>query len=191
MKRMNRRTCLDRNAPIGAALLAAVAIGLSTACDGGGGGGGPDGSSTIQGTVDSFSGGGAFYMPREKGGRLEQLADSVIEWFVPSAQAAVGGVTVSVAGTDLSGTTDETGFFILSGVPGGNQTLIFSYNGQTSTLPVVVPDDGLLVLAGVDVVNGNVNVDNITVVENENGNDNGNDDNGNDNGDDDNGNDNG
>jgi len=153
---------------------------LLSGCDGGGGGG-PDGRGTIQGTVDSFSGGGAFYMPEPKGTIIQQWARSAVEFIIPSARAAAAGVTVSVQGTDISGTTSDDGFFILSGVPPGEQTLEFSFNGSTATYKVNVPENGVIIMEGVDVNNGNVDVSNIEVVEDDDSND---DDNSNDNADD-------
>jgi len=170
----------------GTAIMLHSAI-LLSGCDGGSSGG-PDGGGTIQGTVDSYSGGGAFYMPEPKGTIMQQWARSALEFVVPSARAAAAGVTVSVQGTDISGTTSDDGFFILSGVPPGAQTLEFSFNGSTATYAVIVPENGVIIMEGVDVNNGNVDVSNIQVIEDDdsnddNSNDNG-DDNSNDNGDD-------
>lgn len=174
--------------------LSAHILVLSSGCEGGGGDG-PDGSSTVQGTVDSFSSSGAFYMPTEPGGPLEQLARHILNVIVPQAHAAVRGVTVSVQGTGLSGTTDDTGFFIISGVPPGAQVLEYTLNGQTERLNVNVPDNGIVTLNNITIGGGSVRVASVQVVEfddddDDNGNSNDNDDNGNDNDDDDNGNDN-
>ena len=150
---------------IAAAILVSAHVALLVVgCDSGGGSG-PDGNSTIQGTVDSFSAGGAFYMPREKESRLMELARHVMNLVVPEAKAAVQGVTVRLEGTDLSGTTDDRGFFIISGAPGGDRELTFSYNGQSAALPVNVPDNGVVTLDRVRVNNGSVGVGRVSVVQ--------------------------
>lgn len=172
--------------------LSAHILVLSSGCEGGGGDG-PDGSSTVQGTVDSFSSNGAFYMPTEPGGPLEQLARHILNVIVPQAHAAVRGVTVSVQGTGLSGTTDDTGFFIISGVPPGAQVLEYTLNGQTERLNVNVPDNGIVTLNNITIGGGSVRVASVQVVEfedDDNSNDNDDDDNGNDNSDNSNSNDN-
>lgn len=158
-----------------------------------GGGGGADGRSTVEGNVNTFSVAGHFYAPEKDAGMWATIGGRVLEWVLPSAHAGIGGVTVHVQGTDITGTTDDRGNFILSGVPGGQQVIEFTYNGVTSTLTLNVPDYGLVKLSGVNVNDSGVYVREIEIeeYEDENENENDNDDNGNDNDDDDdNGNDN-
>lgn len=168
---------------------------VMTGCEGGGGG--SSGRSTIQGNVNTFSVAGRFYMPERESGFWRGLAGKLVAFAVPTARAGTAGVAVSVQGTDISGTTDASGNFILSGVPGGQQVIVFTYNGVTSSLSLNVPDYGVVKLSGVNVNNDSVTVreieveeyedDNENENENENGNDNDdndNDDNGNDNDDD-------
>ena len=181
MQNMNKAACLL------AVLLAVPLMG----CDSGGGGDGASGSSTIQGNVDSVAGGSAVYRPeRQEGWRamFSQLTDLLL----PRAWAAVEGVTIRVAGTELVATTADDGSFIISGVPAGNQTLIFSYGSTTSSLDVNVPANATIKLRDLDVASGSVDVGSVEVEIEEDPNANGNDDddNGNyDNGNDDNDND--
>ena len=51
-----------------------------------------------------------------------------------------------MVGTDFSTATDDTGYFIMSGVPSGHQRLMFTYNGETSDLDIEVPNDATIVL---------------------------------------------
>lgn len=170
---------------VAAALAGAVAL---VGC-GGGGGDGPSGNSTIVGNVNSVVGAGVFYQPSEPRG-LAGLLAGLRDALVGKAWAAVAGVSIRVAGTDLEATTADDGSFIISGVPAGEQTLIFSYGGTTASLAISVPDNATVRLSDVDVFNGSVDVNNVQVEVNpdDNGNSNANG-NGNDNGDDDNGND--
>jgi len=181
----------SRGLMVMAAALVSLHLALVAGCTGGGGG--PDGRSTVQGNVNTFSVAGRFYAPEKEAGMWATIGSRVLEWVLPSAHAGIGGVTVHVQGTDITGTTDDRGNFILSGVPGGQQVIEFTYNGVTSTLTLNVPDYGLVKLSGVNVNDGGVFVREIEIEEyedeNENENENDNDDNGNDN-DDDNGNDN-
>lgn len=176
---------------------AALAGGVALVGCGGGGGDGPTGNSTVVGNVNSVVGAGVFYQPAEPRG-LAGLLAGLRDALVGKAWAAVAGVSIRVAGTDLEATTADDGSFIISGVPAGEQTLIFSYGGTTASLAITVPDNATVRLTDVDVFNGSVDVNNVQVEvnpddsssSNANGNDNsGNDNGGNDNGDDDNGND--
>ena len=171
-------------------------------CDGGGGGDGPSGSSTIQGNVNSIANGSATYRPASREG-WRGLLGRMTDLVLPRAWAAVEGVSIRVVGTDLLATTADDGSFVISGVPAGQQTLIFSYGSTTSSLDVNVPANATVKLRNIDVSSGSVDVGNVEVEveeddDNGNGNanangnddDNGNDDNGNDDNDnDDNGND--
>ncbi len=162
-------------------------------CDSGGGGDGPSGNSTVQGNVDSISGGAATYRPASRDGWRGILAQ-VAELVLPRAWAAVEGVTIRVVGTDLVATTADDGSFIISGVPAGQQTLIFSYGSTTSSLDVNVPANATVRLQNIDVSSGSVDVGTVDVKveaadDNGNANVNGNDDDDNDNDADDNDND--
>ena len=110
-------------------------------CDGGDESG-PGGTSTVQGNVLSFSVGSVSHVPPGKPGILAALVNLI----VPDAEAAAGGIGVHMVGTGLSSTTDNDGFFIMSGAPAGRHQLQFMFGGQTSTLEVDVPDDGTLIL---------------------------------------------
>jgi hypothetical protein len=85
------------------AVLFAIMGFLSFAC--GGSPAAPSGTATIQGTVNA-------------------AADSASATSVVSASSP-GGISVSVAGTQLSSVTDPAGRFSLSGVPAGTATLQF------------------------------------------------------------------
>ena len=174
-----------------AALVCAAAIACAAGLAGCGGGSddGPPGGSTVSGDVASFAGGSVHYLPHAPQGLLARARNLLL----PDAWAAVAGVTITVQGTDLEATTADDGSFIISGVPGGVQTLLFTYNGITKSLDVTVPENGTIRLNDVDVGDDGVDVGSVEVEvnpddDNGNGNDNGDDDNGNDN--DDNGNDN-
>ena len=110
-----------------------------------GDGGGPEGTSTIEGTVSSFAIGNASYVPQGMPGILCE----VINFIVPDAEAGTGGVGVHMVGTDLSTTTDDYGYFIMSGAPAGRHQLQFIFNEQTSVLDVDVPEDGTLTLSDI------------------------------------------
>lgn len=133
------------------------------ACSGGGGGGVSGGAATVRGVVVTFDDGqSAFYSPRDV-----QDAGLLARWLVlfpvASAHAGVGGVTVRVENTDLLGTTDSEGFFILSGVPPGDQVLTFSRNGTSSSLDVSVPANSSVDLGDVRVSGGRATPGDISV----------------------------
>jgi hypothetical protein len=125
------------------------------ACSGGGGGGVSGGAATVRGVVVTFDDGTtAFYSPRD----VQDVA-ALPRWFsslriINTACAGVGGVTVGVQGTDLVGTTDSEGFFIISGVPPGDQVLVFSRNGASSTLGLAVPANSSIDLGDVRISGG-------------------------------------
>ena len=108
---------------------AAVVLGivLLAGCNSGDGSR-PEGNSTVQGNVASFSAGAVSLAP---GG---------------------AGVDVRMLGTGLSTTTDSDGDFVMSGVPAGNHEMQFMFNDQVSTLEVDVPEDGILTLGDIRCV---------------------------------------
>jgi hypothetical protein len=108
-----------------AAIAAVAGLFSLTGCDSGDGSS-PEGTSTVQGNVASYSIDGVAYVPGE--------------------ETAVGGVGVHMMGTDLSTTTDDNGYFIMSGVPAGLHQMQFMFNGQISTIDVNVPDDGIVTM---------------------------------------------
>ena len=211
---MNNSTKANNQMYLAVAMMCAV-LGMSlilSSCESGGSGGGSSGGSTVAGNVNTFSSASAFYAPQKPAHGLAKIIAEISEFVVPSALAAVANVHVQVQGTDLAGTTASDGSFIISGVPSGDQTLVFSFDTATAFLSVNVPANATVTLNDINVNgdSGSVHVGNTDVVvheddnsnsndnevenenENNNGNDNGHDDdngNGNDNGhDDDNGN---
>ena len=124
------------------AMMLIVVLVMFTGCDSGSGSG-PEGRSTVQGYVTSFSVNGVSYIPQ---GRSGGVLMAIVDFLVPPAQAAVGGVGVHMAGTDFSTTTGENGFFIMSGVPAGNYQMQFLYQGQMSTVDIEVPNDGVVTM---------------------------------------------
>lgn len=128
---------------------AATALGLLliAGCNGGDGSS-PSGTSTVQGNVSSFSIGNVSFVPSEKPGFLATILDIL----VPRAEAAVGGVGVEMMGTDLSTTTDNNGYFIMSGAPSGDHQMRFMYNGETSTFDINVPEDGTVTMGDIRCV---------------------------------------
>lgn len=158
---MKRETGIGMRALAGAAALAVVMAGL-TACNSGGGGGGdvPSGASTIQGTVESFASGNATYLPVKKSWGERVLA-GMANVLVQSAYAAIGGVSVSIEGA--TAVTEEDGLFIISGVPPGEREIVFTYNGETVTMPIFVPENAVVKLEGVRVEGGQARVREIEV----------------------------
>ena len=114
------------------AWVAAAVLGLVllAGCNNGDGSG-PDGNSTVQGNVASFSAGNASFAP---------------------GSSSSAGVVVRMMGTDLSTMTDSDGDFVMSGVPAGNHEMQFMFNNQVSTLEVDVPVDGTLTLGDIRCV---------------------------------------
>ena len=158
---MKRETGIGMRALAGAAALAVVMTGL-TACNSGGGGGGdvPSGASTIQGTVESFASGNATYLPVKKSWGERVLA-GMANVLVQSAYAAIGGVSVSIEGA--TAVTEEDGLFIISGVPPGEREIVFTYNGETVTMPIFVPENAVVKLEGVRVEGGQARVREIEI----------------------------
>ena len=95
---------------------------VGTGCDSGGGGDDSTGTTTIEGSIQSFSTDGlAQYISTPKASFLVRCFQTLKNMVVPDAVAATGtpGVNVSVANTDLSTQTDENGFFYYFRRPAG------------------------------------------------------------------------
>lgn len=147
-------------------LLTGIAGAMLTlsACTGGGGGGGLAGAATIRGTVAEFNGLGVAWFPAEPKSAPAALAAAIVDLVVPSAHAAVDGVTVRVAGTDLVTTTGEDGFFIIGGVPPGlDVSLIFSRDNRNAVFTLDVPRGSEIDLRDVRVIDDVVEVAEIAV----------------------------
>ena len=125
-----------------------------------------NGGSRIEGTVNSFSGGGAFFKAYQPG-----VVAGLLDLAVTPALAGVAGVRVTVEGTDLSVTTGEDGSFVINGVPEGRQELIFSLDGATTSLEVDVPGDSVVILNDVNVSGDSVSVGSVAVEPIEDGSD--------------------
>lgn len=127
---------MDMRERVGRVAVVLVMLG-AYGCDSDGGGDDPSGRSTITGTVVEF----------------------------PDVPVAGGvgeaGVQVGVAGTELETTTDAQGFFILSGVPGGVQQVVFSRGGFGRSTDADVPEHGTVVMNGVRVDDRGVDVDDV------------------------------
>lgn len=138
---------------------------LFIGCDsGGGGGGGASGDATVVGNVASFSAGGtAFIFEPEPRGFGRRLLAGLADALVPAAEAAAGGVTVSIVGTGLSDTTDGGGYFAFSGVPPGRREFMFTHGAHSGILVVDVPSASTLELRNVRVNDQAVTVDDLLV----------------------------
>lgn len=133
-------------------LAAAMAVvGCESSSDGSGGS--PDGNSTVQGTVISYSGATAFFTPVAPRGWLARIGDLLAP---PALAAGRAGVNVRVSGTGLDATTDGNGFFVLSGVPAGSQTLDFSLGTDSATYVLFVPENATISLNAIVVSDGAV-----------------------------------
>ena len=149
-------------------LAAVVALALAgsllmVSCESTGVGG--TGSSQIQGTVNSFSSGGATFKAVSPGDEPGRTLAGFLDLVVPPAMAAIGGVTVHLAGTDIATSTDANGSFILSGVPGGEYELVFSYGSASASMTLDVADHTLVTISGVDVSGDNVSYASMTVTD--------------------------
>lgn len=120
---------------LGWLVCAAGLLTLAGGCESGGGGGGPSGRSTIEGNISSFPAGG-----------------------VTVVGVGQAGVHVEVVGTDLSGETADDGSFVISGVPGGSQTLEFARGGVRKSMGLNVPEHGVVHLDDVKIDDGGVHV---------------------------------
>ena len=128
-------------------------LGTMTGC-GGGDGDAAEGTGTIQGTVESF------------------------EASVPAALvlAAVQGVTVYLDGpVSRSTTTDANGTFSFTGLPAGDYTLAFEYNGEEVTYrgqsgqeaTISVGQNQTVEVTEMRISGGHVNIGNISVTTHE------------------------
>ena len=121
-----------------------------------------DGSTTVSGVVETFSGGTAYFKATHP-----SVWAGLLDLAVSPAFAGVAGVTVRVAGTDIEVTTGEDGSFVLTGVPEGPQQLIFSMGGVSSTLDLDVPANATIILNDVNVDGDSVSVGSIEVTSND------------------------
>ena len=125
-------------------VLAAAAL-LVTGCIGGGSDGGgvaPD-SSTVMGNVGSVTG--------------SANAGAIIH------AGAVQGVQIGVSGTDLRATTAEDGLFVISGVPPGDQQLVFGIGAQQATATISVPPNSTIQIGQVSINGSNASLGNVQV----------------------------
>jgi hypothetical protein len=147
--------------------MAAVAgVLLFIGCDSGGDdSGGASGDATVIGNVASFSAGGTAYLFERdaRRGFAVRLLAGLADILVPAAEAAAGGVTVSVSGTGLSDVTDAGGYFAISGVPPGNQEFVFTQGAYSGILVVDVPPSSTIELRNVRVNDQAVTVDDLLV----------------------------
>lgn len=138
---------------VAAVAAAAITMGVLlafTSCESGGGSS-PSGTSTVQGNVSSFTTGTALFLPAPKSRGFERILRGLSDLIVPSAHAAgMGGVGVRMVGTDLHATTGEDGSFVMSGVPGGDHQMQFSFNGANAYMDINVPDDSTVSLHDVN-----------------------------------------
>jgi len=128
----------------------AAMLGTMTGC--GGDGDAAEGTGTIQGTVEAFG----------------------VSAPVALVLAAAQGVTVYLDGpVSRSTTTDANGTFSFTGLPAGDYTLRFEYNGEEVTYrgqsgqeaTISVADDQTVEVTDIRVSGGNVNIGNIRVLQ--------------------------
>lgn len=143
-----------------AALLCAVMV-LVTGCFGGDSG--SSSGSRIHGSVSSFDGRLASYTPGDKESRQAGLLYYLCEILIPTAEAGTAGVAVSVAGTDISTTTNPDGDFVLTGIPEGAVLINFSYGGETYSYQLNVPANATIGMENVTISGGSVSVGKIEV----------------------------
>ena len=134
-------------------LVATVGL-LSFAGCGGGDGDQATGTCAIQGTVESFE--------------PSASAAAIV-------MAAVPGIVVYIDGPVLkSTTTDANGVFSFTGLPAGDYSLRFMYNGEEVTYrgqsgqvaTVSVADDQTVEISSVKISGGQINIGNIKIVSN-------------------------
>lgn len=144
-----------------ACVLSIAGMMLLVSCESGGSSG--SAGSTISGNVSSFSGAGAFYTPEPRGNWLRETWAVIAEAVVSPAHAAVAGVTVKVAGTDIQGVTDDNGNFVLFDVPAGERELLFSFGNDTVSLMLSVPENAKIELENVKISNDAVDMSNLEI----------------------------
>lgn len=111
--------------------------------------GGAEGTSIVQGRVESFSAGGVTYRPMMNGKRGFDLVSALSDLLVPRAEAAVAGVMVHMSETDLTTMTDESGAFVMTGAPSGHRRMEFTYNETTSMMEIDVPENATVTMGNV------------------------------------------
>lgn len=135
-------------------------------CDGGGGGG--SSGTTIIGSVNSYVAGSSFFAPERHASRWAKAADRLASLLVPKALAGLSGVIVTVVGTDLTAVAGDDGSFVISGVPAGTQQLKFQYGDSTAYWSVEVPENATITLSGIEISGGSVNIADMNVEVNDN-----------------------
>jgi hypothetical protein len=160
---------MDRMLAMVLVALTLVGAMIVASCDSGDDkGSGASGSTTIIGSVNSYVAGSSFVVPVRRASGLAVMLDRALGVLVASANAGLGGVTVSVQGTDLSTVAAEDGSFVISGVPAGVQQLVFRYGDSTAYLSIEVPENATITLSGIEIVNGSVNIGGMNVEVNDN-----------------------
>jgi hypothetical protein len=155
---MTKRMSLIRFAASLASLFAAAAVVITGCENSSDDSDGPSGSSTVQGTVETFE----FALLRQSPPpprNVREFLAALGDLIVPPAHATVANVVVRVVGTDLETETSENGFFILSGVPPGNQQLEFAFAGNLGTYSLNVPDGAVVTLSGIGFKGETITVD--------------------------------
>lgn len=116
----------------------------------------PSGTTTIEGTIDTFTvtGTASQYnsLPVERENILSLLAKALGDMLVPNVYADAQyrqGVRIHVDGTGLSTETDQNGYFVLAGVPEGEQTLYCEYAGERAELGLYCPSNSTIRLNNV------------------------------------------
>jgi len=138
-------------------IILASLIAFGFGCDTGGSDDDISGTTTVEGTIQSFTTDElAQYMRTPEKNMLVRTLQALCSAFIPDASAATvsPGVHLSVADTDLSTTTDENGFFIISGVPQGNQRLLCEYKGEYAVINFYCPSNSTICLNNVDCEGG-------------------------------------
>lgn len=129
---------------------------------------GVSGNTTIIGNVSSYVAGSTFFTPSRRARGLARILDRALNLLVPPAVAGLGGVTITVAGTDLKAEAEDDGSFVISGVPAGAQQLIFTYGESTALLSIDVPANATITLSGIAISGGTVNIGGVSIQVNDN-----------------------
>jgi len=73
------------------------------------------------------------------------------------------GISVSVVGSGSSTIAASDGSFVLFNLSSGVQFILFAGNDGTALLQVDIPDDSIMELTGIRIVNGAVSVDSVHI----------------------------